>query len=60
MGITYNANSYICDYYICFNKKSEFIYLANKNVEAMRLSKYVLQGLFNKYPAIGNDICEKS
>ena len=52
MGITYNANSYICDYYICFNKKSEFIYLANENVEAIRLSKYFLNDLFKKYPKI--------
>jgi hypothetical protein len=45
-GITYKPNSYICDYYICFNQKSEFIYLATKNVEATRLSKYFLNDIF--------------
>ena len=39
MGIDFRANQFICDYYICFNKKSEFIYMAYKNVEAIRLSK---------------------
>lgn len=42
IGIESKASSYICDYYICFDIKSEFIYLAIQNVEAISLSKKYL------------------
>ena len=37
------VNSYICDYYVLFCKKSEFIYVALEDVEAFSLSKKLLK-----------------
>lgn len=28
IGLKLDRPNYICDYYVCFNKKSEFIYMA--------------------------------
>ena len=57
-GITCdNFNYYICDYYCCFNLKSEFIYMALTNVEAISLSKEFFQNeIFQKYPKIAQKI----
>ena len=60
-GIICNNNSYICDYYICFDQKSEFIYLAKKDVEAISISKQFLNDdIFVKYPKIAVKIKEGS
>ncbi len=41
----------ICDYYCCFDKKSEFIYMAKDDVKAIGLSKeFLLETIFPKYP----------
>ena len=54
-------NSFICDYYVCNNKKSEFIFIAVSEVKAFALSKrFLLQQIFAKYPEIANEIKEQS
>ena len=59
IGIECKQNSEICGYYVCFDKKSEFIYLATTNVEAISLSKRFLRGeIFKKYPKIASKIME--
>ena len=53
----FSDNSFICDYYVCFNKKSEFIYMAINKISAYSLSKKFLQeDIFPKYPHIANKI----
>jgi hypothetical protein len=57
IGITLGQYSYICDYYICFNKKSEFIYMTQANIKAMTIRKAFLQEkIFPKYPKIAKSI----
>ena len=57
IGIECKQNSEICGYYVCFDKKSEFIYLAVTNVEAISLSKSFLRGeIFKKYPKVAEKI----
>lgn len=54
-------NSFICDYYVCNNKKSEFIFIAVSEVKAFSLSKrFILQNIFVKYPEIGREMIGKS
>ena len=54
-------NSFICDYYVCNNKKSEFIFLAYTEVKAFSLSKrFILTSIFPKYPDIASKIKEQS
>ena len=54
-------NSFICDYYVCNNKKSEFIFIAVADVKAFSLSKrFILTNIFPKYPDIANKIKEQS
>ena len=54
-------NSFICDYYVCNNKKSEFIFIAVSEVKAFALSKrFLLQNIFVKYPDIAQEIKEQS
>ena len=56
-GIKLEKHSFICDYYICFNKKSEFIYMAIENISSFSLSKKFLnEEIFPKYPKIANKI----
>lgn len=53
--------NYICDYYVLFNTKSEYIYIAQSKVEAMSLSKqYLYHNIIPKYPAIIQKIKEQS
>ena len=55
--IELKKHSFICDYYVCFNQKSEFIYMAISKVSAYSLSKNSLQEqIFPKYPYIANKI----
>jgi hypothetical protein len=42
LEIKEGQNKSICDYYVCFNKKSEFIYMAIEDVKAITLSKEFL------------------
>tara|TARA_B110000285_G_C15112535_1_gene612012 strand:+ start:1526 stop:2086 length:561 start_codon:yes stop_codon:yes gene_type:complete len=57
LGIYMKANSFICDYYVCFNKKSEFIFMVVQEVKAFSLSKkFLLQKIFPKYPHIAATI----
>ena len=61
IAIECNASSIICDYYVCFDKKSEFIYLAMTRVEAIYLSKkFLREEIFRKYPKIAQPIMEGS
>ena len=54
-------NSFICDYYVCNNKKSEFIFIAVTEVKAFALSKrFLLHNIFDKYPDIASEIKEQS
>ena len=41
-GLKQKKYSYICDYYVCYNKKSEFIYMAIESVSAFSLGKKYL------------------
>lgn len=51
------ANSFICDYYVCFNRKSEFIFMVVQEVKAFSLAKkFLLQKIFPKYPHIAATI----
>ena len=43
IGVERKQHSYICDYYVLFNKKSEFIYIALENVEGISISKQFLR-----------------
>ena len=45
LGIFMKENSFICDYYVCHNRKSEFIFLAVQEVHAFALSKRFLQSV---------------
>jgi len=61
VGVKMPEKSYICEYYAIHNKKSEFIYLATKDVEAFALSKrFLLNHIFPKYPEIEAEMKEKS
>lgn len=61
LGIYMKDNSFICDYYVCNNKKSEFIFISVSEVKAFALSKrFLLQQIFVKYPEIAADIKEQS
>jgi hypothetical protein len=54
-------NSFICDYYVCNNKKSEFIFIAESDVKAFSLSKkFLLHNIFDKYHDIGQEMIEQS
>ena len=48
--------TFICDFYVCNNKKSEFLYQATKEVKAFALQKKFIKKIFEKYPDIGNKI----
>ncbi|CDW71925.1 cation channel family protein [Stylonychia lemnae] len=61
IGLLINEGSFICDYYVCQNKKSQFVYAAQKEVHAFSLSKRYLQTyIFDKYPDIAVEIKEDS
>lgn len=44
--------TFICDYYVIENKKSEFLYKAVREVKAYALQKKHLREVFKKYPDI--------
>ena len=57
LGIYMKAHSFICDYYVCYNKKSEFIFMVVQEVKAFSLSKkFLLQNIFVTYPYIAATI----
>ena len=63
IGIRYDKPIYICDYYVCYNKPSEFIYRAEgtTQVEGFSLAKkFLLNEVFPKYPKISQMIKETS
>ena len=44
-------NTFLLDYYVTFNKKSEFIYVVVKQIKAFALTKkFLSEQLFPKYP----------
>jgi len=44
-------NNFFGDYYILFNLKSEFCYIATNEVQAFALSKrFLVQTVFSQYP----------
>lgn len=62
-GIKYEKPIYICDYYVCYDKPSEFIYRAEGNMllEGFCLDKkFLLNVIFPKYPKISQLIKETS
>lgn len=48
----------IGDFYVCFNKKSEFLYQAFKTTECYSLSKKHIYDVFAKFPSAANRIKE--
>ena len=61
MGITLDKHNYICDYYVCFNKKSEFIFMATADVDSYSLSKqFLLDEIFVNHPTSAKLIKESS
>lgn len=59
------VNQCICDYYVCADQKSEFIYVAIEDdrddcVEAISLSKDFINEVFQKYPSIAYKIKKDS
>jgi len=61
LEIKEGQNKCICDYYVCFNRKSEFIYMAVEDVKAITLSKeFLVDYIFQKYPLIAYKIKEGS
>lgn len=57
LGIYMRPLSFICDYYVCYNKKSEFIFMVVQEVKAFSLSKkMLLQKIFPRYPYIAATI----
>lgn len=48
----------IGDFYVCFNRKSEFLYQAIKTTECFCLSKKFLNEVFLKFPTAANRIRE--
>ena len=51
LGTFMRGNSIICDYYVCFNKKSEFIFMVVQDVKAFSISqKFLKEEIFPKYP----------
>lgn len=53
LGKYMKEKSFICDYYVCNNKKSEFIILAVTDIKAFSLSKrFLLSNVFVKHPDI--------
>jgi len=52
-----NYNYFLLDYYVCFNKRSEFNYIARSNIEAISLSKSFLHdNIFSKYPRMAYEL----
>lgn len=44
-------NTFVLDYYVTFNKKSEFIYMVVKEVKGYALSKdFLNEHIFPRYP----------
>ena len=61
IGIQRHKFTTICDYYVTFNKNSEFIYLVQSNVQAISLSKrFLLSEVFVKYPRHAHKIKVKA
>ena len=62
-GIKYDKPIYICDYYVCYNKPSEFLYRAEGNIQVEGFSlakKFLLNTIFPKYPKMAQLIKETS
>jgi len=55
------SNSFFGDYYICHNKKAEFVHIATTEVEAFALSKkFLMRKVFPNYPQIYKEIRDDS
>jgi hypothetical protein len=53
MAVYVNDAAFICDYYVCCDKRSEFVYLAagSTPVKGFTLSKkFLLEDIFPRYP----------
>ncbi len=53
MAVYVNDGAFICDYYVCCDKRSEFVYLAagSTPVKGFTLSKkFLLEEIFPRYP----------
>ena len=48
----------IADFYVCFNKKAEFLYQALRTTECYCLSKKHINEVFSKFPAAANRVKE--
>ena len=56
----FREDSFVCDFYVCANRKSEFVYQSVKETKTFALQKNFLVKLFQKYPEIGNKIKKDS
>ena len=53
----YSPNQVICDHYLCNDLKSQFIYMAMKEIKSFALTKkFLLYEVFPKYPDIAKKI----
>jgi hypothetical protein len=49
----FKSRSFICDYYVCNQKKSEFVFQAIKETKCYALTRRFIDDLFKRYPEIG-------
>jgi hypothetical protein len=52
----FKSRSFICDYYVCNQKKSEFVFQAIKETKCYALTRRFIDELFKKYQKVGDDI----
>lgn len=48
----FKSRSFICDYYVCNQKKSEFVFQAVKETKCYALTRRFIDELFKKYPEV--------
>jgi len=56
----FRDDSFVCDYYVCNNKRSEFIYQALKETKVVALQKKFMKEVFAKHPEIASKIKAES
>jgi len=61
VGLVFGDRHYVGDFYVCHNKKAQFVYACQKEVHAFSLSKKYLQSyIFDKYPEIADELKDDS
>ncbi|CAI2360541.1 unnamed protein product [Moneuplotes crassus] len=56
----FREDSFICDFYVCTDRKSEFVYQCIKETKTYALGKSFLNDIFKKYPEIMSNIRKDS